>query len=240
MSAGQVPPTRAGHPQPLPALSLQSRSTPMNHGAAVIKSFDPDRLGTGSALSIFHRFRVACTLRLYIKQLRSLPPPPGLTIGALRTGYYTKGAMIEDEVYVPYPSLDHFRRFRNRAAFSGWEVTANASNLGGEPPPALPCSGADWTPMSTHGDLNRSNMTLDHHGTLWIIDRAVAGIYPRCMEHMMLTHIESPDTHPKTAGSSWKPWAPFIAGRVSRAEGMYCARHESRSQRISTFTFCVH
>ncbi|KAH9941726.1 uncharacterized protein BXZ73DRAFT_98121 [Epithele typhae] len=143
-------------------------------------------------LSIIRRFRVACTLRLYLKQLRSLPRPPGLTVGELQTGY-TSSFVFGDALYAPFPSLGHFRRFCNYAASFGWVLRMDEFRRShpGVPLPSPPRPSIDWTPVFTHGDLHRSNIILDRQGTVWIIDWAEAGFFPRCFETLVMPWVES-------------------------------------------------
>ncbi|KAH9931137.1 uncharacterized protein BXZ73DRAFT_47430 [Epithele typhae] len=170
-------------------------------------------------LSFFRRFRVACTLRLFIKQLRALAPPAALIVGSLDSGH-AKGIVFGETEYAPFRSMDHFRRFCNVAAFLGWEHTpgTNAIRLEVGPPPRPTM---DWTPVFSHADLNRSNIILDRQGTLWIIDWAMAGFYPRCIEPIVMQDMEDPVMFPQLANSSWPSFIPFIAGRVTDEEKAY-------------------
>lgn len=162
-------------------------------------------------LSRFMQFRVACTLRLYIKQLRSLTHP---TPGALDSGRI-RGAMFDEFLYGPFTSARSFRRFCEFIAFQGWHTRALRADDGMIPP--LPRPPFAWTPVFTHGDLNSSNIMLDRRGGLWIMDWGNAGFYPPIMESMAMRQIDEV-FHPDDVPPSWRNYRSFIAGPTSREE----------------------
>ena len=71
-------------------------------------------------MSIFMQFRIACTLRLYVKQLRSLRRE---TVGAVDTGY-VGGILFGEDLYGPYNSLPDFRRFCEYVSYVGCRTVA--------------------------------------------------------------------------------------------------------------------
>ncbi|KAI1789342.1 hypothetical protein LXA43DRAFT_1021738 [Ganoderma leucocontextum] len=162
-------------------------------------------------LSRFMQFRIACTLRLYTKQLRSLTRP---TPGALDSGR-VRGAIFDEYVYGPFTSARSFRRFCESVAFHGWHTRV----LGGDGStiPPLPRPGPAWTPIFTHGDLNLSNIMLDRRGGLLIMDWANAGFYPPTMESIAMRQIDEV-FHAEDVPPSWRCYRSFIAGGTSREE----------------------
>ena len=78
-------------------------------------------------LGRFMQFRVACTLRLYLKQLRSLTSPlPGALGDQIVSGF-----LFEESEYGPFRSALRFRRFCEYIAFVGWETgLRQATRLG--------------------------------------------------------------------------------------------------------------
>ncbi|KAM5530676.1 hypothetical protein V8D89_015648 [Ganoderma adspersum] len=160
-------------------------------------------------LSRVMQFRIACTLRLYTKQLRSLthPIPGALDSGRIR------GAMFDQFVYGPFASVRSFSRFCEFVAFQGWH--ARVLGADGETIPPLPRSDFAWTPVFTHFDLNSSNVMLDRRGGLWIMDWANAGFYPPTMESIAMRQIDE-IFHPDDVPPSWRRYRSFIAGETSR------------------------
>lgn len=57
-------------------------------------------------LSTLMQFRVACTVRLYIKQMRALKCP---TVGSLHNGYVGGGMLFDDQDYGTFEDVQHFR-----------------------------------------------------------------------------------------------------------------------------------
>ena len=126
-------------------------------------------------LSPLMQFRVACTMRLYVKQLRGIKRD---TVGRLKSGR-VGGLICEWGEYDPFETAGHFARFCEYITFSFWRAKRVPVAPGGI---RLMRPQIDWTPVFTHGDLNSSNILLDRRGTLWILDWGTAGFYPRSME----------------------------------------------------------
>lgn len=164
-------------------------------------------------LSMFTQFRVACTLRLYVKQLRSLRRE---TVGAVDAGY-VGGILFGEDLYGPYNSLQHFRWFCEYVSYVGWRTVAMMERDQGRQPRPLPRSDFDWTPVFTHGDLNPSNMLYDRQGTLWILDWDFAGFYPACLESVTMWHMGA-NVHPEDTPSSWSRYRKFIGGSTTDDE----------------------
>ncbi|PIL23322.1 hypothetical protein GSI_14633 [Ganoderma sinense ZZ0214-1] len=166
-------------------------------------------------LSRFMQFRVACTLRRYTKQLRSLtrPAPGGLGDGCVR------GVVFSDSVYGPFPTARSFRQFCELVAFRGWRAKAVRAIEAKEAIPPLPRPDLiDWAmPAFVHGDLNLSNVMLDRQGSLWIIDWANAGYYPPSMESIAMRRVDE-IMHAEDVSSSWRRYRSFVAGTVPTEE----------------------
>ncbi|RPD67516.1 hypothetical protein L226DRAFT_608672 [Lentinus tigrinus ALCF2SS1-7] len=170
-----------------------------------------DRLG------LFRRFRIACTLRVYVlKQMRALWRP---TVGAVDT-FYAGGILFGDDLHGPFESPLRFRRFCEYVACVGWRPVVAVSQMRGEKPPPMPRPSLDWTPVFTHGDLNPSNVLIDRQGTVWIIDWDSAGFYPSCIESVAMWHVDV-NVHPDDDAISWHGYRWFIAGRTTEAEEQF-------------------
>lgn len=157
-------------------------------------------------LSTLMQFRVACTMRLYIKQMRSLKHE---TVGALENGHVV-GIPFDSEDYGTFKSPEHFARFSEWVAFDSWADRAMVASKSRVARPKI-----DWTPVFTHGDLNSGNILLDKRGSLWIVDWATAGFYPSSMEvHCMRTTDEG---H-KLVPSLHRYYRPFIFDSVHEEE----------------------
>ncbi|THV05561.1 hypothetical protein K435DRAFT_744802 [Dendrothele bispora CBS 962.96] len=157
-------------------------------------------------LSWYMQFRIACTLRCYVHQLRRLT---GNSPGSIDTGI-ASGHLFDDKEYGPFSDSDSFRIWCEMVAVTAWEITVRhqrdhhtEADL-----PAFPVLGGKWDLVFTHGDLNLSNVMLSRDGVLWVIDWATAGFYPPWLESV---GIEYYDTH-AIARRSWSRWRSFIAG----------------------------
>ncbi|KAF5348910.1 hypothetical protein D9756_009815 [Leucocoprinus leucothites] len=162
----------------------------------------------------FMRFRVACTLRLYIKQLRSLTCPDVRGVGTRKLAAHIFG----DNEFGPFESTTHFRRFCDFVCFTGWESDLYACRYAGLAPPPLPEPTINWTPVFTHGDLNMSNILLDKNGTVWLIDWDSAGFYPASIESLAMLRSNEISQGQST---SWERYRAFIAGIPCKTEEQY-------------------
>ncbi|KAI0070973.1 hypothetical protein K474DRAFT_1712852 [Panus rudis PR-1116 ss-1] len=167
-------------------------------------------------LSRLKQFRVACTLRLYVRQMRALRRD---FVGAVDTRVVS-GILFEEQRYKPFPSVRLFRRFCEYVAFQGWRRRVSAMQYAGEKPSPFPHPEIDWTPVFTHGDLNGSNIILDDHGTVWLIDWATGGFYPPCMEAQAMRHVED-HVRPYDIGDSWRSYRAFIVERTTAEEDQF-------------------
>jgi len=167
-------------------------------------------------LSTFMQFRIACTMRVYIKQLRALRHS---TVGAMDTGHVA-GLLFESHTYGPFSNPDHFQRFCEYVAFIGWKTRTMLDVSRGRTIIPLPHPKFDWTPVFTHGDLNSSNILLDKKGCLWIIDWATAGYYPSCLESQCMRLVDELAS-PRDELLSWRRYRHFITGRTSKEEDIF-------------------
>lgn len=156
----------------------------------------------------FMKFRIACTLRLYLKQLRTLK---GANVGALGSGQVS-GILFQDHQFGPFDSTRRFKRFCEYLSVIGWEMRVNMCDITPTPPP--PRVPVDWTPIFTHGDLNPSNILLDKQGVLWVVDWAYAGFYPPWMDSLVMRHFNE-DVLCDSVSPSWTRYRHFIAGDVA-------------------------
>lgn len=163
-------------------------------------------------LSYFMQFRVACTLRGYISQLRRLRRSYPGTVDTGHTG----GVIFNDVQIGPVESADKFRALCESSAYSSWAKAAryrlhcNEAQLI-EPPPYMK---NDWTLVFTHGDLNPTNLLLSNDGVLWVIDWQTSGFYPIWMELVGLSWSDR-------WSRSWQRYYPFMAGRYHRSVGFW-------------------
>ncbi|EPQ55759.1 hypothetical protein GLOTRDRAFT_128976 [Gloeophyllum trabeum ATCC 11539] len=164
-------------------------------------------------LSSFMQFRIACTLRLYVRQLQNLKSQH---VGDVESGY-AGGIFFDGSWYGPFDSVKRFRQFCEWIAFEGWRPFACAARLNQRPIPPLPNSCSDWAPVFTHGDLNPSNILLSKDGVLWVIDWGEAGFYPSCMETLVMRHHDTV-VHAEDHPPSWKRYREFIAGIATKEE----------------------
>ncbi|KAI0684377.1 hypothetical protein C8Q76DRAFT_315401 [Earliella scabrosa] len=173
----------------------------------------------------FMQFRIACTLRLYVKQLRSLRRSNVGTVD----DYHVGGAFFDFNRYPPFASLRRFRQFCEYVACVGWQTRVQYELHQGLTPSPFPRPNFDWSPVLTHGDLNASNILLDRSGSLWIVDWGAAGFYPACIESLAMHHVECV-VHSREATDTWVSYRTFIAGATTRDEedfwhNLYSAIH---------------
>lgn len=168
------------------------------------------------SLGIFTRFRIACTLRLYVKQLRILRRE---TAGAVDTGH-VRGILFGQDTYGPYSTVRRFRQFCEYVSCFGWCTRAMIAREEGRPPPPLPRPDFDWSPVFTHGDLTLENILLDRRGTLWLLDWDFAGFYPACLESVTMWHMGT-NAHPHDTPLSWSRYRWFIGGATTREEEQF-------------------
>lgn len=160
--------------------------------------------------SFFMKFRIACTLRGYISQLRKLRG----TIPGTVSGGVISGILFEDENRGPFDSSRTFRNWCHMVAHSGWTSTITAGLYKREPVPPAPVTSEDWDLVFTHGDLNLTNIILSKDGVLWIIDWATSGFFPPCVESVVMKYYDD-------APESWKRFRWFIAGTYPNCENFW-------------------
>ncbi|KAH9942670.1 hypothetical protein B0H21DRAFT_520341 [Amylocystis lapponica] len=153
-------------------------------------------------LSPFMQFRIACTLRTYVSQLRRLTSDvPGWTAGAPFSGI-----LFDEKDCGPFPSSERFQRWCEMVAHSGWCRLLHYRNCNGLPIPPPPVIGdSRWSLVFTHTDLSPSNIVLSKDGTLWIIDWADAGFFPVWLETVGMKRYDD-------FSKLWMRYRWFIAG----------------------------
>lgn len=164
------------------------------------------------AQSFFMKFRIVCTLRGYIGQLRRLS---GTIPGSLTTGLST-GILFDDQDCGPFKSATEFRIYCNHIAYTGWEsvVRSRRSHNPGSIPPQPHLAVDEWPLVFTHADLNMSNIMLSDDGALWIVDWETAGFFPPWLETIGIGTFDD-------APSSWRRLRWFIAGADRRYEAYW-------------------
>ena len=164
------------------------------------------------SLSMFMQFRIACTLRGYIKQLQSLK---GSTPGA--PDGYVRGALFNNTIWGPFTDARQFRCFCEASARYEWidRMSQHIENpVNSRPLPIVP-SNNDWSLSFVHGDLGPKNIILSDENVLWIVNWGSSGYYPSWMEG---THMGS-DSH--TQPWSWNWWRWFMLGRKACQGGEF-------------------
>lgn len=152
------------------------------------------------------KFRIACTLRLYLKQLRSLE---GGNVGTMGSGQVSC-ILFQDHEFGPFDSPRRFRRFCQYLSLVGWEMRVKMRSTPAPSPPRVP---VEWKPVFAHGDLNPSNILLDRRGTLWLVDWGYAGFYPPWMDSLVMRHFNE-DVLRDSVSPSWTSYRHFIAGET--------------------------
>lgn len=155
-------------------------------------------------LSAFMKFRIACTLRTYLMQLRRLTRDiPGTVDGGI-----VSGMLFENEPYGPFDSPDRFRAWCEMIACTGWGRYVRSLKMQNPDHPGVlpPTIDDNWLPyVFAHHDLHLGNIILADDGTLWLIDWSYSGFFPRCMESVVLGFYSD-------APMSWNRYRRFIAG----------------------------
>ncbi|PPQ89944.1 hypothetical protein CVT25_009999 [Psilocybe cyanescens] len=168
------------------------------------------------SLSAFHQFRIACTLRRYVSQMRRITSNRP---GSIERGL-VKGALFDLDMWNgPFRDVETFRNWIIHVVYTDWMARAKAFRRhkpGVTLPPQLnpqlnfPLD-CDWTPVLTHTDLSLTNVMLSNDGVLWIVDWAESGFYPPWLESMGMRRYQQ-------APESWKRWFWFISGSSSELD----------------------
>ncbi|KDR79903.1 hypothetical protein GALMADRAFT_242017 [Galerina marginata CBS 339.88] len=145
-----------------------------------------------SSLSFFMQFRVACTLRGYISQMRRLTRAfPGSVEGGAIMGFNFDLDMYNG----PYGSSLRFQQWLEEVAYYGWRCHFQNYLSGiedgrierGEPSPNEPVfTDIIEDLVFTHGDISPSNLVLSNDGVLWMIDWCDSGYYPTWAEPLAI------------------------------------------------------
>lgn len=133
-----------------------------------------------SDLRWWQRFRISCTLRSYLAQLRRLsshitgpPTQPGTASGAL----------FDMETFGTFRSLDAFQYWCRIVALGGYLLFPDQHT--DKPLPSFTDQELGDL-VFTHGDLHQGNLILGDDGRLWVIDWDYAGFYPRSLETLSM------------------------------------------------------
>ncbi|KAH8110138.1 kinase-like domain-containing protein [Phellopilus nigrolimitatus] len=164
--------------------------------------------------SSWERFRVAWTLRRYIRQLRRISSPLSATPGPLGPS--------------PRPCEGNMFGTRSRGPFADYAAMSKYYNdkldLAKVTPyplarPERLCAEPDTEPFDdseplvfSHLDLSMRNVIVGTDGRLWMIDWAWAGFYPRWFEYVATVSAADNDEAP----SSWERVIPLITNPYFR------------------------
>lgn len=164
------------------------------------------------SLSWWMQLRVACTLRLYVRQLRALK---GTRPGSLVDGMIENHPLFDYRPVGPFRNATTFRIWCERAAHYSWVLSAERHRRDGFPEDIKPYPVMDreWSLVFTHGDLNLSNIILSKDGTLWIIDWASGGFFPPWLEAVGMRYVPPP--------VSFQRYISFIAGSCPKYEAFW-------------------
>ena len=152
---------------------------------------------TWETLSLFMQFRIACTLRCYVKQLRGLTSTlPG-----------HDGIVSGDPFFCcehgPFEDSNRLRLFCEMVAFRSWRNLIRFPAY--RDPPTV--THEAWPLVFSHTDIHPGNVMLDNNNVLWLIDWAHAQFLPPWVDSIVM---KLPDCCPP----SWTRWRSFIAGSV--------------------------
>ncbi|PPQ89933.1 hypothetical protein CVT25_009988 [Psilocybe cyanescens] len=175
---------------------------------ALITDFIPGSmlLACWDSLSAFYQFRIACTLRRYVSQMRRITSERP---GSIDRGL-VKGHLFEPDLWNgPFRDVETFRNWIQHIAYTGWiRSDSDESDINASPSKLKFPPKCDWTPVLTHCDLSLGNVMLSDDGILWVIDWAYSGFYPPWLESMGMRRYDH-------APESWKQWYWFITGSSS-------------------------
>ncbi|TFY53561.1 hypothetical protein EVG20_g10059 [Dentipellis fragilis] len=164
----------------------------------------------------FMQFRVACTLRRYVRQLQSLKSS---RIGGVDNGRI-HGVLFGENSHGPFASPIRFRQFCEVFVYDSWRSYVELHCSPGDPLPRLPQMRSCWDPVFVHGDLNMSNIILDRSNTLWIIDWATAAYCPASLESQSMRYFNDvmwPNNY-HVSPHTWRRYRQFIAGPTDKEE----------------------
>lgn len=167
-------------------------------------------LACWDTLPWFLQLRIACTLRMYLKEMRALKRsyPGNIVDGRIDGIFFTDNSRSK---FGRCQSPDDLRRICTYAAYLAWSRRPHFENSTSASPPDPEF---DWSPVFVHGDLSMTNILLDRNGTVWLIDWGWAGFYPACLEALAMRHsnlIALGDVVPR----SWDRYRTFIAGSTN-------------------------
>lgn len=163
------------------------------------------------SLSHFMQFRIACTMRGYVNQLRELH---GTIPGSPSNGLMN-GPLFDDYTFGPFNSSLHFRRFCTRIAQVGWLRNIDDRKAQGLPPRPPPLLHDEWPLCFVHGDLNLANIILSNNGVLWLVDWAHSGFFPPWLESVAMGFARK---NPQ----SWRKYHWFMVGVYPRFNDFWC------------------
>jgi Phosphotransferase enzyme family len=163
-------------------------------------------------LSALMKFRVACTMRMYVSQLQRLRGTvPGSVAGGI-----VGGVLFDHEYRGPFQTVTQFRHYYEMVSQSGWVSLVRArKSVGSVHVPSRPSViGLEWPLVFTHGDLNLGNIMLSDDGVLWIIDWETSGFFPPWLETVGLRYYDN-------APKSWQHFRWFVAGSYPDYEQLW-------------------
>ncbi|VDB87746.1 unnamed protein product [Peniophora sp. CBMAI 1063] len=171
----------------------------------------PTLLSCWEELSRIEKLRVACTLRVYVRRMRTLQRAyPGDALDGHLNAQFFCGE-LGDRRFGPFGSVDDFRRFCTYLAYRTWQMRASRHGDDAEPIPSI--DGCFEHICLVHGDLSPWNVMLSESRTVFLIDWEFAGYYPACLEAVGMRFTN--DTMPERfIPASWARYWKFIAGPV--------------------------
>ncbi|KAH9487205.1 hypothetical protein JR316_0001274 [Psilocybe cubensis] len=170
------------------------------------------------SLSSFYQFRIACTLRGYVSQMRRVTSdrPGGIKLGHVR------GVLFDPNLWNgPFRDVETFRNWIVNITYldrvhrdQGFRM--KNPNMPPPPTPPLPelLPDSEWNLVLTHCDLSLSNIILSDDGVLWVIDWEWGGFYPPWIESRGMKRYT-------WAPASWKRWFTFIAGASDNTDHIW-------------------
>ncbi|KAG6813240.1 hypothetical protein H0H92_012877 [Tricholoma furcatifolium] len=155
------------------------------------------------------QFRVALTLRHYIRQLRSLsssvPGPVGEQPQLCYGPHFIEGGAG------PFPDYEALSAYYAARL----ETTRRWAESTDKPIPDLAPFDNSLPLVMTHQDLNERNIILGNDNQLWIIDWQLSGFYPEWFEYSSVMRLHGQHT-PDTGRPNLSRFVNLIAGKYEK------------------------
>ncbi len=188
------------------------------------------------SLGIYMQFRIACTLRTYVLQMRRLTQAtPGSPNGGHVHGFVFSNGLYSG----PFASASSFQRYIHEVTYAGWlskwrsSIRALQDGREPRPQPKQPIFLDGDALVFTHADISPSNLILSGDGVLWMIDWATCGFYPKWIEALSMYRYDA-ERSPK--GWNYLTW--FAVGPLPKNSHSWDHYFLSQSDHYSSMDPC--